>query len=148
MELVIVRRECRVWTADIRNRQEAGRIRYSRSVPDCLLPQNAGLESLEASGEVDPVLGFAEVEPERALGYGDDRRSLHALEVVDFVEPPEPFDFGDERGGVREEWNGIAIVGAERRNFVRNEARRIRFRSEFIWRNFASEAEFGGERPV
>ncbi len=67
-----------------------------------LLAQDAGFESLEPAGEVDSVLGFAEVESERPLGYGDDRRSLYALEVVDLVELPEPFDFGDERGGVRE----------------------------------------------
>ncbi len=55
---------------------------------------------------MDPVLGFAEIEPERAFGYGDNRRSLHTLEVVDFIEPPEPLDLGYERSGIREERGG------------------------------------------
>lgn len=58
---------------------------------------------MEAPSEMDPVLGFAEIEPERPLRNRDDRRSLYALEVVEFIELPEPLDFGDERGGVREE---------------------------------------------
>lgn len=55
---------------------------------------------------MNPVLSLAEIEPERAFGYGDNRRGLDALEVADFIEPPEPLDLGYERGGVREERGG------------------------------------------